>query len=202
MIQNLKLILEGIIDEIDICTINNKPFVYVGGFGKFMNVPYETARSEKKKFGYIAYIFNGIKDFFSGKTYLYDLTYEIDGKKYNEKCSFLLVSNANQIAGIKNFHKDFKLNDRKFELLFCNLQKKNDILGGLITLASLDATKARGFEFYKTDNLKIHFNTPLKKPWCLDGEMYESNVLDYEIKTDTRIKMLLPKKAIETNFIK
>ena len=43
MLENLKLILDGEICEIDICTINRKPFVYVAGFGRFMNIPYETS---------------------------------------------------------------------------------------------------------------------------------------------------------------
>ena len=49
IIENLKLILDGEIREIDICKINNKPFVYVAGFGKFMNIPYDTPRKEKKR---------------------------------------------------------------------------------------------------------------------------------------------------------
>ena len=40
IINNLTLTLEGEIKGIDICTINNKPFVYSAGFGKFMNIYY------------------------------------------------------------------------------------------------------------------------------------------------------------------
>ncbi|UKI26966.1 MAG: hypothetical protein L6V91_09730 [Bacilli bacterium] len=48
IINNLKLALEGEIKRIDICTINDRPFVYSAGFGKFMNIPYETPRELKK----------------------------------------------------------------------------------------------------------------------------------------------------------
>lgn len=48
MLQNLKLALEGEIKRIDVCTINNRPFTYTAGFGKFMNIPYETPRELKK----------------------------------------------------------------------------------------------------------------------------------------------------------
>ena len=37
MLNNLKLALNGKVKRIDICTINDKPFVYSAGFGKFMN---------------------------------------------------------------------------------------------------------------------------------------------------------------------
>jgi Sphingosine kinase and enzymes related to eukaryotic diacylglycerol kinase len=197
VVQNLNDILDGAICDIDICTINNKPFVYVGGLGKFMNIPYETTRNEKRKFGYVAYIFNGIKDFFNGKTNLYELTYEIDNQKYNDICSIILISNANQIAGIKKFYKDVKINDNKFEVLLCSLKSKKEILGGLFAITSMDVTKAQGFKFFKTDNLKIYFRSCSKKIWCLDGEKYESDEVEYEIKIDKKLKMLLPKKAIE-----
>ena len=50
-IANLKLALDGSVKGIDICTINKQPFVYVAGFGKFMNVSYETPRELKSKYG-------------------------------------------------------------------------------------------------------------------------------------------------------
>ena len=54
--KNLKLLLNGVVKDIDICTINNQPFVYVAGFGKFVNISYETPRHLKKKYGYLAYL--------------------------------------------------------------------------------------------------------------------------------------------------
>ena len=53
-IDNLNLLMDGVKKKIDICTINGDPFIYVAGFGKFMNIPYETKRKNKKRFGYIA----------------------------------------------------------------------------------------------------------------------------------------------------
>ena len=61
--------------------VNNRPFVYVAGFGKFMNIPYETPRKLKKRWGYLAYFGNGIKSFFN-KTKLFDVTYTIDDVEY------------------------------------------------------------------------------------------------------------------------
>ena len=64
ILSNLKLALNGEIKRIDVCTINGKPLVYTAGFGKFMNIPYETPRQLKKRLGHLAYIEEGIKDFF------------------------------------------------------------------------------------------------------------------------------------------
>ena len=77
IIKNVKDILEGDIKQMDIGIINNQPFIYVAGFGKFINVPYETERKLKKSLGHLAYLINGFKEFFQ-ITKLYDIEYEID----------------------------------------------------------------------------------------------------------------------------
>ena len=48
MKQNLKDLLDGVVKGMDVCLINGRPFVYVAGFGKFLNVAYETPRALKR----------------------------------------------------------------------------------------------------------------------------------------------------------
>lgn len=201
MINNLKLALNGEVKRIDICTINDKPFVYSAGFGKFMNIPYETPRELKKRLGHLAYIKEGVKDFFR-KIKLYDISYEIDGEKYRGLFSFALITNANRVAGINNFYKDIKLDDNKFEVLLCNITRLKDIVRTLYFFAIYDASKIPGFYFYKTDNMKIKFNNTLKKPLCIDGESLDDMSGSYEIKIDHDVYVLMPSKNIDSLFIK
>ncbi len=199
-IQNLRLLLSGVVKDVDICTINGNPFIYVAGFGKFMDIPYETSRDSKKKYGYLAYLIEGLKSFYD-KTKLYDITYEIDGEIYRGLYSFMLASNANRIAGINNFFKNIKLDDDRFEVLFCNLSTKKDIIKSLYYLKTNDITKVPGFYFHKTDNLKITFNGINRKKWCIDGEQYDDNTNTFVIKVVPGIKLLIPKKKIDVLFV-
>lgn len=199
--KNLQLILSGQVCGIDICTINGKPFTYSAGFGKFMNVPYETSRKMKKTIGHLAYLVEGIRDFFQQKTPLYELTYEVNGERYHGLYSFSLLSNANRIAGFSNFYHNIKLNDKKFEVLFCNLTTKKDIVKSLIYLTTNDITKVPGFYFHKTDRLHITFHDKLKKPWCLDGEKFDSNISDYVVEIVQNVPIMIPKKVIPKLFV-
>lgn len=199
-INNLKLLLEGEVKKIDVCLVNNKPFVYVAGFGKFMNIPYETSRDLKKKLGYIAYLINAFKEF-RNTTKLYDLSFEIDKEVYHGLYSFMIVSNANRIAGINNFYNDVKLDDGKFEVLFCNLTKKKDVIKTLYYLSMNDITKVPGFYFYKTDNLRIKFKKKVSS-WCVDGEELEEDVKEYKITVEKNIEIMMPKKNIKLLFEK
>ena len=200
MLNNLKLALNGKVKRIDICTINDKPFVYSAGFGKFMNIPYETPRELKKRIGHLAYIREGARDFFR-KVKLYDITYEVDNEKYRGLFSFALITNANRVAGINNFYKDIKLDDNKFELLLCNITKLKDIIKTLYFFALYDASKIPGFYFYQTDNIKIKFNSPLKKPLCIDGESFDDMSGSYNIKIDHDVYVLMPSKNINNLFV-
>lgn len=200
MLNNLKLALNGKVKRIDICTINDKPFVYSAGFGKFMNIPYETPRELKKRIGHLAYIREGARDFFR-KVKLYDITYEVDNEKYRGLFSFALITNANRVAGINNFYKDIKLDDNKFEVLLCNITKLKDIVKTLYFFALYDASKIPGFYFYQTDNIKIKFNSPLKKPLCIDGESFDDMSCSYNIKIDHNVYVLMPKKNINSLFV-
>lgn len=198
--NNLKLTLEGKIQNVDICTINNKPFIYSAGFGKFMNIPYDTPRSLKKRIGYLAYLTEGAKSL-NEKTELYDITYEIDGITSRGLYSFFIITSANRIAGIKNFYKDVKLDDDKFEVLTCNVTNKLDVIKVLYSLTKYDASRVPGFNFYTTNNIKITFNTPLKKAWCIDGEELTPIDNSYEIKIVNNVKILMPTKNIDKLFI-
>jgi len=192
-IQNLKDLLKGKIRKIDICMFNDKPFVYVAGIGKFMDVPYLTPRYLKKNFGYLGYLIEGTKSFFQ-KTKLYDLEYEVNGETYRGLYSFILISNANRIAGINNFYKDVKLNDNQFEILFCNIRKRLDIIKCLVMATTSDITKVSGFDFYKTDKIRIKFKGKNKRSWCLDGEELESDEKAFDVSIRKNVEIMMPDK--------
>ena len=201
IINNINLILNGKPRKVDICTINNRPFVYVAGFGKFMNVPYETPRDLKKRLGYAAYLIEGIKEF-NDKTKSYEISFSVDGEEYKGYYSFIIVSSANRIAGINNFYKNVKLDDNKFEVLMCNITKKSDIIKSIYLLKTHDITKVPGFYFYKTNHIKFKFKTTNNSNWCIDGEELKSKEKEFDIKIINDYKMLLPQNIDKNLFEK
>lgn len=199
MKQNLKDLLNGVVKGMDVCIINDRPFVYVAGFGKFLNVAYETPRALKKKYGKLAYLIEGVKDFFR-PTKLYKATYKVNGVEKTGYYSFMLISNANRIAGINNFYRDIKLDDDKFEVLFCNFKRRIDILRTFSVLLTTDVSKVSGFEFYRTNKIDVSFQSYPKKAWCIDGEKLDRAVLDYKIRNERNVQIMLPKKNINKLF--
>jgi diacylglycerol kinase (ATP) len=199
-IDNLKLLMAGVKRKMDICTINGVPFIYVAGFGKYMNIPYETSRKTKKRFGYLAYVGNGFKSFLK-RTKMHDITYEVNGETYSGEYSFLAITNATRIAGMKIFD-NIKLDDNQFEVLFCNIKKRKDVIKSIVRLRKTTIDHVPGFYFHEADSLKIIVHNEKGLPWCLDGEKYEIEDNTIEIKIDRNTEIMLPRKNIKELFKK
>lgn len=195
--NNIRAALEGKREEIDICTINNVPFVYVAGYGNYTAVSYETKRELKQYLGYLAYIFKAIKEIVK-KQKLHHITYEVNGEKYEGLFSLVLITNATRVGGIDNIYDNVKLNDETFEVLFCNLLKKRDILKTLLMLRREKIENVPGLFFYKTNKIKLTIENPAS--WTLDGEKFKQRTNRYEIKNTYKVPIQLPQKNIKKLF--
>ena len=201
IIKNVELVLDGKIKQVDIGMINKQPFVYVAGFGKYINVPYETTKKAKKKYGHLAYILYGVKQFFQ-RTKLYEIEYTIDKVKYHGYYSLILISNANRIAGLNNIYKSVKLDDDKFEIMFCNISQKKDLIKTIILILKNGLKTAPGIYCYTGKNIDIKFQDKNIPNWTIDGEKLKHNKKRYSIHINKDIKMLIPQKNINKLFIK
>ena len=166
ILENLKLILEGSIKELDVGLINNHAFTYVASFGKFMDIPYKTPQQLKRRLGYLAYVFEVLKRIFDHIP-TYEIEYVLDGKKHHGKYTFIIISNANRIAGINNFYEDVKLDDNYFEVMLCSLTRKRDILKAIYTLnGRLDVDMVKGRKVvvnYNKGNEEVRYAPPKQK---------------------------------------
>lgn len=184
-------ILEGKNVTYDILSVNDIPFVYTAGFGKFLNIPYETCKKDKTKFGYFAYINNGIVDLLKNKIKLYDIEYEINGYKKNIKTPLVLISNSSRVAGMK-FYSNVQLNDGEFEVMIAKTKSIIKLAIGIIQIKM--GKSSNYFKLVKTNNIKFKINDSIKN-WCIDGEKLETNPQEYNVKIMEKIKCRVDKNA-------
>lgn len=201
IIKNVEKVLEGKIKQVDLGLINNQPFAYVAGFGKFINVPYQTSRKLKKKIGHLAYLLNAVKEFFH-ITKLYELEYTVNGETYHGLYSLILISNANRIAGFNNIYKEVKLDDDKFEIMFCNITRRKDLVKTLMLLMRTGITNVPGIFCHTSNEIEIRFKEDFKNRWTIDGEDLQDERKTFKITMDKNLKMLVPTKNIKNLFQK
>ncbi len=199
--NNLETILKGQSKNIDICYINDTPFVYVACIGDYIDLAYATPRKLKKKYGRLAYILYGFKQIFN-KIHKYDVTYKVDGKEYKEECSFVFISNSSRIAGQPDVYYDVKLDDNMFEVAIAKVKNKTDMLKMLVLLTTIEVKDIPGISYYRTNNFEIEFHNKLKTSWCIDGEEYKIKSKKYTFKVEQNMKMQIPKEKVKELFKK
>ncbi len=197
--ENLEKILQGKAKNIDICYINNTPFVYVACLGDYIDMAYNTPRELKKKYGKIAYIMYGLKQF-RNKINCYDIKYKINNKTYEGKYSFIFITNSSRVAGVSDIYYDVKLDDNKFEIALADVKTKKDMLKMLVLINTIDVKDIPGITYYRTDNFEIEFLTGPKTSWCIDGEEYRTDTKKFSFKVEKNMKMLLPTEKINKLF--
>lgn len=196
-ITNLRNALDGEIHMMDVGVINDKPFIYVVGAGKFLNIPYETKGELKKKEGYFAYIKAGLTEVLD-KVRRYRSIVEIDGVKLDGEYSLIMVSNANHIAGIDGFHKDVSLDDGKLEVLLCKSKNIQDFAGNF--MMHLMGYKSNDIITVKAEEVKVKMLDKPEKKWCIDGEKYGYDGDEFIIRTSGQMPFLTPKVKCKKLF--
>ena len=174
-VHNLKMILEGTVKELDICTINDVPFVYVAGLGKFTDVAYDTPRNLKKNFGYLAYLFNAVKSF-NQKTHLFEMSYTANGETYTGLYSFVLICNASRIRQEKmttldsSFDLVLILGDKKssnttklYDLSNKNKSHDTFFVSEILDLEKIDFSKYKKVAIFSGTSCPMEFIEEVKK---------------------------------------
>ena len=197
-IKNTLMLLNGTRKNIDVCLINDNPFVYVACIGAWVDISYATTRKLKEKYGKLAYVIYGIKQL---KQHLqfYKVKYTVNGETHEDEFSFIFITNSNRVGGVNNIYNDVKLDDNKFEVLLCNIKNKWDIIRAVHYLNRRELNNIPVFKYYKTDNIKFEFDE-VPPSWCIDGDELLHNDKKFEIKINKDNYMLLPTKNIGKLF--
>ena len=197
-INNIAMLLNGKQKNIDVCLLNDSPFVYVACIGAYVDISYSTPRKLKEKYGKLAYIIYGIQQLKQNLQF-YNVKYEVDGVEYTKKFSFIFITNSSRVGGVDNIYDDVKLDDNKFEVLMCDIKNKWDIIKAVYNLKKKNMNEISNFTYFKTDKIKLEFDE-IPPSWCIDGDELKHNTNTFEIKINKDNYMLLPTKNIKKLF--
>ena len=198
--KDLEKILTGVKKNIDVIMINNEPFVYVAAFGNFINITFDTPKKWKEIFGRLAYILFGFTEI-KEKLRMNHIKYKVNGKSKEGDFSFIFITNSSRVGGIDDVFPDTKLDDNKFEVLLCNIQKKADILKSLLYVKNNGVYNVPGCEYYCTDKLELEFDHVPKYSWGLDGEEYKEDTNKFVFTVNKDINVLIPEKNVDKLFV-
>lgn len=197
--KNLELLLNGVRKKVDVCYIDETPFVYVACLGDYIDMAYNTPRDLKKKYGKIAYILYGLRQL-RNNIHRYHVKYSVDGVEHEGEYSFFFITNSSRVAGVDDIYYDVKMDDNMFEVALANPKTKPDILRMLVQVTMKDVKEVPGITYYQTSDFEIEFLDKPKTSWCIDGEEYQSSGPKFAFKVDQKVKMLIPKTNAKKLF--
>lgn len=196
---NLEKLLQGKPKKIDVCYIDDKPFVYIAGFGDYIDMAYQTPRKLKKKYGEFAYVLYALKQF-RPKINTHKIRYKVDGKEFIGEYSFIFITNSSRVAGQPDVYYDVKLDDKKFEVCLANAKSLKEMIKMMVLVTTVDVKTIPNVTYYQTDNFELEFLSDEKASWCIDGEEYkvENKVIKFSL--EQSMKMLVPKDNMNKLF--
>lgn len=101
----------------DVGKINDQYFIYVVALGSGSSSSFKTQHQTKKMFGRFAYVFEGVKEFFSPNIIRAKIEY--DNKLIEVTTPLVLVLNTKSIGGML-FNRYGNLNDGSFDIILVN----------------------------------------------------------------------------------
>ena len=167
MIRAAHNVAEGSPCAVDIGSLNDRYFAYVAAFGVFTDVPYKTKRELKAILGYPAYLLEVTKSL--GDIKAQHVALEVDGNMYEGDVLVGMVSNADQIAGIRGLGgRHAATDDGKFEVLLVenpqNLMQLTDIVNGILN----NGHKSKFLKHFSGSDIRFVLETTSE--WVIDGE--------------------------------
>ncbi len=162
--RSMKIIMDNVSAKMDVVKSNDRYFCYVSGNGAFIDISYITDSRLKKKWGYLAYLIEGTKEFFSVPRMKMKITH--DHGTIEGKFSLILIINSKRVAGVNMIYKP-ELDDGLVNVV---LYRSVYLFNSLLYLISfiLPFWSTPLVKRFKTSKLEVITNT--KAEWNVDGE--------------------------------
>ena len=170
VMEAAKTIVAGEPMELDVGTLNGRPYAYVAAFGAFTDVAYATPQDVKRALGRLAYLLKGV----TALTDIRPIHARIYADGVEDEDDFLLgmMCSTRSIGGFRAFripHVDISLNDGLSEVLFVrHIKKLTDVSELLNQLVKMDFLDQRRFLSLQAKNIRVEFDRDVA--WTVDGE--------------------------------
>ena len=185
----LKTILGGRTMMHDVGLINGQYFMYVAGIGACTATSYTTKQSAKRLLGRLAYVKDGLDEFFNSPVNHVKVTTE--NETIEMKSPLVLVMNSKGVGGIQ-FNPYGHLNDGTFDIIII----KDDQVNGRMNILSTFISGLFGLRWkksavlLKSSEFKIEVSDDVV--WVLDGQKGPSGTV--EIKNlQKHLEIFVPK---------
>lgn len=161
-------ILEGTPHPFDVGGFGEKDyFAYIAAFGMFTEVSYATPQIQKKTWGHLAYVLQGMAQL--PKIEAVNARVEYDGGVVEGRFLYGSMSNSTSVAGILRLKEDMvSLGDGQSELVLVREPQTPGGFGAILSSAITQSFDCPDLLILHTTKATFTFDKPV--PWTRDGE--------------------------------
>ena len=142
-------------------------FAYIAAFGMFTEVSYATPQTQKKTWGHLAYVLQGMAQL--PKIEAVSARVEYDGGTAEGRFLYGSMSNSTSVAGILRLKEEMvSLGDGQSELVLVREPQSLDGFGAILSSAITQTFDCPDLLILHTTKAKFSFDKPV--PWTRDGE--------------------------------
>lgn len=181
--------------SMDINRMNDHYFVYTAAAGVLTRISYDVSRRRLKKYGYLAYVFEGMKDL--SQDYRFPLEIAYNGKKVENEYMLVLGLSSNRVGGVflKNFAHS-KMNDGLFEIRLFETRRKFRRFR-LLSFFLRRGKKLREDEHLVSSSFRIKADPDVS--WNADGELAARGSIEIKVFQE-QIRFYMSKKTRKRYF--
>lgn len=168
--KNIKRSLKFYFNEtpikMDVNQMNDRYFLYTAASGVLSRISYDISRRRLNKYGYLAYVFEAMKDF--KNDYRYPIKISYDHESVSCECMMILGLSTHRVGGMTLYNfGESKLNDGLFELR-CFKRVKRFYRFRLMSSFIRGGRKLREDLHVASNHITIETSPDVK--WNVDGE--------------------------------
>ncbi len=163
------LLMKQNFKTIDVGKINNDYFVNVVGGGAFMNIPHDVTIEAKTILGKYAYYFKAAFEMPGQLENINNISYIIDGEKYNYNTLLFLVINSSGAGGFKKLCPKAMINDGLLDIVIFEKANNADLLQIFTRVFNGQHITHPKVHYYQGKNIKIDCEKNL--PIDTDGDL-------------------------------
>ena len=191
----LKVILNGRCEKIDCMRINEKDYaMYIAAAGAFTSVTYSTPQKSKRRFGWLAYMFECWKKHMKFNSFPIEIT--CGDRREEVNAVLVLVMNGKSVAGF-SVNKRGSMQDGQMEIAVMRARGKLGFWGRLRALFRiirlfLFGCKRENKHLLRFEGDSVSIKAGENIIWDLDGEKGDAGNIDIRL-LKRHVTMFVPK---------
>ena len=193
IMQAAKDTIEGVVFEFDLGRFDCRHFIYTASCGAFAKASYSTNQTAKNMLGYLAYVFEGLKDIPNIKPI--HITVEMEDETVEGDYLFCGITNTVTYGGIFKLDKErIRLNDGLFEVMLVKTPANVAQFTQIAMALHNQDMPSEMIDFFTAKKMII--TTDREMEWTLDGERGETGTQFNVENLHRRIELVLPERAM------